>query len=218
MTASENFQTPHVPSAGHPLHGGPGHGGHNLANGPLRQTEDKLEGIIKSDPQHQRMSEVYRELEDLRQKDQTHFGKNLQAINRHLHKDGLLPNLTIVQDHYTGDDKKDHVGYSLVATDRNNPGRRVGTEVGTNHPRLPDTPASKGIYQGLSRPGRRNYTPSRDSAEGGPAADGGYDPNLAGEQVPEGERKDLIDQALKVAGVPVNEANEKAMNKIITRG
>jgi hypothetical protein len=219
MTSPEQFHHPsHNAAAEARLpHLGAQPIGHLPAQLSLSQTENKLEYIIKQDPHHQRMGEVYRELEGLRLKDQPHFSKNLTAINNKLHQDGLLPDLTIIQDRYSGADRQEHVGYSLVANGRHNPGHRVGSEVSTNHPRVAQTPTSRRYYRSLNRGGPSGYNPARDSAEGGPAADGGYDSHLDGHLLPAGQRKDLIDKALQLAGVPVNAATEAAMNKIITR-
>jgi hypothetical protein len=198
-------------------HGAPAKPGHTSPNKPLADSEGRLEDIIKHDPKHQHMGEVYKELDSLRQKDPTHFGKDLNEINKKLHKDGLLPGLTIIQDKYTGADGKEHAGYSTIATDQNNPGHRVGSEVSTNHPQVGDTPASRHHYHGMGHGLHHRYSSGRDSAEGGRAAGGGYDSHLRGASVPTGERKEMIDKALEIAHVPVNAATEAAMNKIITR-
>jgi hypothetical protein len=201
--------------APHP--GSKGHSGQPAPHGALGQTENKLEDIIKHDPNHERMGEVYRELDGLRLKDQPHFGKDLAAINNRLHRDHLLPNLTIIQDRYTGNDRKEHAGYSLISRDQNQPGHRVGSEVSTSHPQIADTPASHTYYEAMHHGRQTGFTPSRDSAEAGSAAGGGFDSHLSGQVVPEGEHKELIDKALQMAGVPVSAATEAAMNKIITR-
>jgi hypothetical protein len=190
--------------------------GSHVQASALQQSEAKIEGIVKHDPNHAHMSEVYKELDSLRSKDKGHFSQDLEAINKKLHQDGLLPHITIIQDRQTGPDGKEHTGYSMIADDPHNPGHRVGSEVGTSHPRVADTPASAHHYRSM-RHGQHGYNPGRDSAEGGRAAGGGYDGHLNGARIPKGEHKDLIDKALQIAGVPVTPATEAAMNKIITR-
>ncbi len=199
----------------HGPHPHTGNAGHTSAGSQLSQSEGRLEGLIKGDPEHNHMSEVYKELDDLRQKDGRNFRHDLTAINKKLHKDGLLPNISIVQDQYTGADNKTHVGYSLIQSDPNNKGGRVGAEVSTSHPQVPDTPASQSFYQHMH--GRSGLNSGSYSAEGGRAAGGGFDSMNAGNVIPKGEHKELIDKALEMAGIPVNAQTEAAMNKIITR-
>lgn len=187
------------------------------AKNMVNDSAQRLEDIIKHDPNHQHMGEVYKELDSLREKDSKHFNQNLQELNKKLHDDKVLPGLTIVADHYTGADQKDHVGYSVIADNKNNPGHKMGSEVSTSHPRVADTPTSHNIYHSLHHGHNSHYSPSNDSAEGGKGAGGGWDSHLKGDKVPKGERKELIDKALEKAGVPVNAQTEAAMNKIITR-
>lgn len=186
-------------------------------NEALIKTENRLEEIIKHDPGHQRMGEVYKELDGLRRTDGAHFSKHLEQINNKLHKDGLLPDMTIVQDRYTGADHRQHTGFSLVAFNNNNPGHRVGTEVSTSDPRVAETPASQNYYRTMGHGRASSYSPGRDWAEGGRASHGGYDSHLNGQVMPEGERKEMIDKALELAGIAITPEAEAAMNDIIQR-
>jgi len=191
----------------HPHHGGQ----HSL----LHDSEHKLEHILKHDPHHHHMGEVYKELDHLRTGDEKHFHHNLDEVNKKLHHDGYLPGLTIVSDHYTGADKKDHVGYSIISNNKHNPGHRMGSEVSTSHPQVQDTPTSRNIYHSMHHGHRQGF--AHDSADGGHASNGGWDAHLRGQEIPKGERKELIDKALEKAGVSVNAQTEAAMNRIITR-
>ncbi|MBU6455118.1 MAG: transglycosylase SLT domain-containing protein [Cyanobacteria bacterium REEB67] len=208
------------------------------AQEPLTQTENRIEAMLKKNPSMEGLANVYKELDQLRTKDGgpgEKFGKDLEAINKKLHADGLLPGLSIVQDKYTGADGKDHAGLSMIADNKSNPHNHVGSEVSNDHASAAQTAESSRIYHAIAqhhshdggghghghhgRHHRRHhhFDPSRDSAESGRASHGGYDRDLTNKNIPKGERKDMIDAALKHAGIPQTPQYEAAMNKIITR-
>jgi hypothetical protein len=213
------------------------------AQDPLTQTENNIEAMLKKNPSMEGLSNVYKELDQLRTKDGgpgEKFGKDLEAINKKLHADGLLPGLSIVQDRYTGADGKDHAGLSMIADNKSNPHNRVGSEVSNDHASAAQTAESTRTYHAIAqhhshdggghggghghghghgRHHRRHhhFDPTRDSAESGRASHGGYDRDLTNKHIPKGERKDMIDAALKHAGIPQTPQYEAAMNKIITR-
>lgn len=169
---------------------------HNQHERSVHKTEHRIEHDLKHHPND--LHHVFHELEHLRRHEsQTQFHQDLHEINDHLHKKGLLPKLEIVE--------TDRRGLALVA-DSENP--KHGAVISKNsHPR--ESEIEKRTYKHM------HYDGWHDSATGDGGSDGHVNDRATNAEVPQGQRKALIDQALKLAGVPVSTANEAAVNLII---
>ncbi len=189
----------------------PGYGHH----ADVAQTEKQIEKILHHNPHD--FAHVFHELNHLRHSDPNHFKKNLKTVNEDLHKRGYLPHLQIVEDDRMGSDKKVHKGYDVVADDpslKSQPGNH--TVVSTSHHAPRESEALRKAYHGMHY-GRGHYNGWNQSTEGSGGADGGFNDKAVGGHVPEGARKELIDKALQLAGLPQTPQYEAAVNKIVTR-
>lgn len=177
----------------------------------LSSATDRIGRVLKADSHD--FKGVFKELDQLREKDGNHIAKDLKAINNRLHEDGLLrKDLNIIRD-----DRHGEQGWAVISEDQGNKelGRRNRTMVSTSHdPHQSDT--LKHQYQGMHYR-RGHYSGWHQSVEGGGGAHGGFDKSAVGGHVPDGARRELIEKALKLAGVPVTEQNIAAVNKIVTR-
>ncbi len=178
------------------------------------QTIHKIEKILHHN-QHD-FAHVYKEIDDLRRHDPKHFNADLHLINKELHAHKYLPNLQIVQDDQIGKHNKVEHGYDILSKDpslKNLPGKE--TMVSTSHHAPKESEALHHAYHRMNHGHGQNLW--NRSVEGGHGANGGFDAHAVGGHVPEGARKELIDKALQLAGVPVSAATEAAVNKIVTR-
>lgn len=177
----------------------------------LSSATDRMGRVLKADSHD--FKGVFKELDRLREKDGNHIAKDLKAINNRLHDDGLLrKDLNIIRDDRCGEQ-----GWAVISEDQANRelGRRNKTMVSTSHdPHQSDI--LKHQYQGMHHR-RGHYSGWHQSVEGGGGAHGGFDKSAVGGHVPDGARRELIEKALKLAGVPVTEQNIAAVNKIVTR-
>lgn len=156
-----------------------------------------IEEHLKKHPHE--FKHVFDEIKHLHHADPKHFHRDLKEINEKLHKDGYLPHMQII------DEGHDH--FAVVA-DSDNP--KHAAVVSKNYkPKLSSREAH--TYKHMHHNGWH------DSATGGGGGNGGYDSHAAAGKVPTGSRKELIDEALKLAGLPVNAANEAAVNLIVQR-
>ncbi len=177
----------------------------------LSSTEQKVEGILKSNPHDFRG--VFSELDKLQQKDGKNIEGDLKHLNDHLHESGLLKGLSII-----GDDREGGHGWAVVAEDKANKeryGHRDGTMVSTSH-EAHESQSLEHHYHSMHYR-RGHYNGWHQSVEGGGGAHGGFDGNAVGGHVPPGARRELIEKALQLAGVPVSEQNISAVNKIVMR-
>jgi hypothetical protein len=191
---------------------------HHTASPPhhadVAHTQHNIEKILKHNPHD--FSHVYKELDQLRNHDAKHFASDLKTINQSLEKQGVLPHLHIVEDVRYHNHKSEH-GYSVVSDDaqmRGQPGNH--TAVSTSHEAPHESPELRNAYHGMHYRGG-HYNGWNSSAEGGGGAHGGFDKHAVGGRVPEGARKELIDKALQLAGLPSTPEYEAAVNKIVTR-
>ncbi len=176
---------------------------------------DHIQEHLKKNPHD--FKPVYKELDQLKAADGKNFAGNLQQINEQLHNNGELKSptpghhLNIIQN---GD------GYSVI--DDASPNPKHNAIVSTSEQEKP-SPESEQFYHHM----RHHYDGSNSGY--GPGANGGYDRHASRETVP-GEslydrhsrmyaptdaRKELIDKALELAGLPVNAQNEMMVNTII---
>ena len=193
------------------LHGGSGHDHHHHKD--LLSAEHRIEHILKKHPHD--FAHVFHELDELRKHDRKHFSADLHAINSDLHKRGYLPHLQIVEDNSTHHHKVEH-GYEVLADDpqlRGMPGKH--TIVSTSHRAPKESSRLRHIYHSMNHGHGHNLW--NRSVEGGGGADGGYDGKAIGGHIPTGARKELIDKALQLAGLPATADYEAAVNKIVTR-
>ncbi len=158
-------------------------------------------------------SHVFETIDKLRRLDPKGFHQDLKAVNDELHKQGILPGLEIIEDDRPEDLKHHAHGYSVVAEDKQNPPHNH-TIVSTTHG-APHEP--KGLRDVYGRMLDGTYNGWNQSVEGGGGAHGGFDRHAVGGHVSVGARKELIDKALELAGIPVTPENEKAVNTIVTR-
>ncbi|MGH9549242.1 MAG: transglycosylase SLT domain-containing protein, partial [Terriglobales bacterium] len=156
---------------------------------------------------------VYRELDGLRQRGGTNTDRDLQHINNTMHERGLLRGQQLVQD-----DRGNEHGWGVVAEDKQNKerdGHRDGTMISTSH--APEESAALRHHYSNMHYRRGHYNGWHQSAEGGGGAHGGFDGHAVGGHVPPGARRELIAEALHLAGVLVTEQNISAVNTIVTR-
>ncbi len=172
-----------------------------------------IEKILHHNPHD--FAHVYKEVENLRLHDPKHFSADLDKLNKELHAHKYLPNLEIVQDDHTGKNNKVEHGYDIISKDKNLPPGNY-TVVSTSHHTPEESGALRRAYHGMHYK-HGKYNGWNQSAEGGHGGDGGFDHKAVGGRVPEGARKELIDKALKLAGLQVTPSNEAAVNKIVTR-
>ncbi len=181
----------------------------------LPETQQRIEDILKKNPHD--FSQVFSELERLRGAHPKDFRQELESINKELHKKGFLPHLRIIEDDYAGKGSRtgaEH-GYAIVADDKQNPpGNR--TVYSTSHHSPHESERLRQSYHHM-RYRHGHYNGWEQSAEGSGGSDGGLSRQAIGGHVPVGARKELIDMALKLAGVPITPATEAAVNKIVTR-
>ena len=190
------------------------HAGSEHHHNALSHTEHNIEHILKHNPHD--FAHVYKELDHLRRHDK-HFAVDLEKINRDLHKHGYLPHLHIVEDDRPKQHHQLETGYAVVADDRHlrgQPGNH--TIVSTSHHAPKESSALRRAYHGMHY-GHGHYNGWDSSVEGGGGADGGFDGKTVGGHVPTGARKELIDKALQLAGLPASAQYEAAVNKIVTR-
>jgi hypothetical protein len=209
---------PHMDAATHSHLYGATHGhvtGNAHPHTGVGSTEHNIEKILKHNPHD--FSHVYKELDQLRKHDAKHFSADLKSINHDLQKSGLLPHLQIVEDNRYGRHHKAEHGYSVVSDDaqlRGQPGNH--TMVSTSHHAPHESKELQNAYHGM-RYGHGHYNGWNNSVEAGGGAHGGYDGRSVGGHVPEGARKELVDKALQLAGLPATSEYEAAVNKIVTR-
>jgi hypothetical protein len=121
----------------------------------------------------------------------------LKTLNNDLERLGVLPNLRLIEN---GEN------FLLGATSPNPQNEAVVSQS------APEPSESSNLQQNYDQSG---YNGWNASAAGGGGASGSIDQQAAAGTVPEGEHKQLIDQALRLAGEEVNPANEAAVNTIV---
>ncbi len=178
----------------------------------LSSAKERIEHSLRSAPHDFR--QVFKELNQLSEKDGKHIESHLQEINQSLHEKGLLKGLSLIRD-----DRHGAQGWAVVSEDRANlmhhQGQRDKTMVSTSHAPHQSEELKHQYHNMHYR--RGHYNGWHQSVEGGGGAHGGFDKHAVGGHVPEGARRELIEKALKLAGVPVTEQNISAVNKIVTR-
>ncbi len=190
------------------------HPGVDHHHADLAHTEHNIEHILRHNSHD--FGHVYKELDHLRRHDGKHFSADLHTINKDLHKHGYLPHLHIVEDNQHRHHHTEH-GYEVLADDPQLP-KRPGnyTIVGTSHHAPHESAALRHAYHSMHY-GHGHYNGWDSSVEGGGGANGGFDGKAIGGHIPTGARKELIDKALELAGLPVNSQYEAAVNKIVAR-
>jgi hypothetical protein len=175
----------------------------------VHETGAKIADHLKKDPHD--FKYVFGELDALHKKDPAHLGENLREVNDALHEKGLLKGMSIVRDNRDG-----HEGWAVVAEDKSNVNPKHNrTMVSTSH-EAHESSTLKHHYSSMHYR-RGHYNGWHQSVEGGGGGDGGFDKHAVGGHVPPGARRELIEKALQLAGVPVTEQNISAVNKIVTR-
>ncbi|CAN5495447.1 hypothetical protein BH10CYA1_BH10CYA1_24550 [soil metagenome] len=198
----------------HDQHGQHGHlTSAQLHNQHLRESERHIEQHLKHNPHD--FKHVFQDIEHLRKQHPHEFHRDLQQINEDLHKKGLLPHLRLIEDDHVGKHHKVHHDYEVVSDDKQNP-KGNGTVVSTSRHAPHESERLRKAYHSMHY-GGGHYNGFHQSAESGGGANGGFDTHAVGGHVPDGARKELIDKALELAGVPVTPENEAAVNKIVSR-
>ena len=185
----------------------------HLHTAHLHQTEHRIERYLSHNGHDFR--HVFHEIDHLRQQHPHQFRQDLAQLNHDLHKKGFLPHLTLIEDDRLGRHHRVLHGFDVVADDRRNP-KGNHTIVSTTRHRPTESEELKNAYHSMPYE-HGKYNGFDQSVEAAGGADGGYDKHAVGGKIPTGARKDLIDQALKLAGVPVTPQNEAAVNKIVIR-
>jgi hypothetical protein len=197
----------HIGSSHH--NGGASHNG--ASHHQVEHTVHHIEKVLDHNPHD--FSHVFKEIDHLRRHDPKHFRADLHEVNKELHAQKYLPHLQIVQDDHSGKHHRAEHGYDIIAKDpslKHLPGHY--TAVSTSHHTPRESSALHHAYHRMQHGNLWNR-----SLEGGHGADGGYDKNAVGGHVPDGVKKDLIDKALELAGLPATASNEAAVNKIVSR-
>ena len=177
----------------------------------LAATEQRVEQHLRHDAND--FAPIYRELDGLRRRDGENIVGDLKHINQTMHDRGLLTGQELVRD-----DRGDGHGWGVVAEDKQNKernGHRDGTMVSTSH--APEESQELRRHYGNMHHRRGHYNGWQQSVEGGGGAHGGIDGHAVGGHVPQGARRELIEEALRLAGVPVNERTISAVNTIVSR-
>jgi hypothetical protein len=205
-TSPDTGQHPHP----HSLH-------HDASDHGVAKAEHNIEKILHANPHD--FGQVYKELDQLRRADPSHFKTDLRTINHDLHQRGLLPHLQIVEDNRVGRGNRIEDGYAVVGDDKRLAGQPGNhTEVSTSHARPQESDSLRQAYRGMRyHHGRGQYDGWEQSNEGAGGADGGFNEKAIGGHVPHGVRKELIDKALALAGLPQDARHEAAVNQIVTR-
>jgi len=122
----------------------------------------------------------------------------------------------LVQDDHVGRHRRTHYGYDVAADDaqlRHFPGNR--TLVSTSYHARESNQLRRAYGSMHFQHG--HYNGWDQSVMGGGGADGGYHRHAVGGHIPEGARKDLIDQALQLCNLPVTAQYEAALNCVVQR-
>lgn len=201
----------HMTKHHHPEHG------HHHAETPAGETAHHIAHELKHQ-QHEaekkhhafnpNFEPVFKELGKLKHKeDAAHFHKDLDTINEKLHKHGVLPHMHIIED---GN------GFAVVA-DSTNP--KHAAIVSKSHHEPHESAQEKHMYK------KMHYDGWHSSVDGGGGSRGHYNRHATEGHIPghtdfkdytpSGTRKDLIDEALKLAGLPCSAENEKMVNCIV---
>jgi phage-related protein len=176
---------------------------------------EHIEQHLKKNPRD--FKPVYGELDDLKKADGANFAKNLQQINEQLHNNGELQSPTA--GHHLHIIQNGN-GYSVIDDASDNAQHNA---VVSNSHESRESPDSENFYKHMKHP----Y--SGHNAGRGPGSGGGYDRGASHERVPghshldrqsrmlvpTEQRKELIDKALELAGLPINGQNEEMINTII---
>ncbi|CAN5279541.1 hypothetical protein BH10CYA1_BH10CYA1_45980 [soil metagenome] len=198
----------------------------------LAATEANVERHLRHNDHN--FAPVFGELNHLRNRDSANIERDLQHINNTMHSRGLLNGQEIIRD-----DRGEGHGWGVVAEDKQNKereGHRDGTMVSTSHaPQESDQlrrhyanvhqddegqqghGGQEGHRGHQGHHGRHHYNGWHQSAEGGGGAHGGTDTEAVGGHVPPGARRELIEEALRLAGVPITEHSISAVNTIVSR-
>jgi len=178
---------------------------HHIENELKHQQNDAVKHHHRYTPD---FAPVFKELGKLRNKeDAEHFQHDLDTINKNLQKDGYLPHMHIVAD---------GSGFDAVA-DSSNPKHAAIVSKSEDAPH--ESRGEARAYRHM------HYNGWHDSVGGGGGSSGHYDRraregHVPGETnfknyMPMGTRKALIDEALKLAGLPLSEENEEMVNCIV---
>ena len=168
---------------------------HHLTHADLvHQSEEKIDKALKHNPHD--FKPIFKELEHLRRTEgNKQFHKDLDEINHHL--DHTLPHVHLMEQ-----------GKSFIAVaDADNPQHAHVISRSEHAPR--ESAKEKHTYAHMHSNGWEHALGGGGGYEGHAFRSG---PSF---QIPTGDRKELIDEALKLAGLPVNPANESAVATII---
>lgn len=181
----------------------------------VQSSEDKIEAYLKKNPHDFR--NVFQELGKLRKSDHNDklFHQDLKKIDEDLQKKGLLPKLHLIEDDRYGATGKWEKGFAAVSEGKDLPGGRRA-EVSTSHHAPHESHRLRNIYHHMHYK-HGHWNGWNHSTEGHHGAHGGYNEQGPVGKVPTGARKELIDKALELAGLPATASNEAAVNKIVTR-
>jgi|SRR5277367_237917 len=172
--------------------------------------EQRIEGHLKTHPHN--FAPVFKELQSLKSSEGTHFHDDLAAINKKLEEHKVLPHMHIIEE-----GEKD---FAVVAEDPDhktpdghNRETVVSESVGPPH----ESAQERATYAHMREHG---FDRGQDSGwEASAAANGGAYGHMRrsgiGFQIPHGEHKMLIDEALKLCGLDITDENEAAVEAII---
>jgi hypothetical protein len=181
------------------------------------QTEHQIERILDHNPYD--FGHVYKELHHLQRHtpSQGQFHQDLDYINTELHRKHLLPGMYLIEDDHVGRHHRVHRGYDVVADDpqlQRFPGNH--TIISTSHHAPRESAQLRRAY-GSMHFQHGHYNGWNQSVIGGGGADGGYNRHAVRGHIPEGARKELIDQALQLCGLPATAEYESAVDCIVQR-
>jgi hypothetical protein len=167
--------------------------------------EHRIEAHLRQHPHD--FAPVFKELNHLRHVEGAHFHEDLAAINKKLEEHKILPHMHIAEE--------GPKNFAVVAEDNTNPqhGTIVSESVGP--PR--ESTQERQTYARMEAHGFNSHHNSgwEASAPTNGGAYGHFRSSGIGFQIPEGEHKMLIDEALKLCGLADTPDNEKMVEAII---
>jgi hypothetical protein len=181
--------------------------------GRTAAAEHRIDEYLSKNKHPRNFAPVFKELSHLRHLEGEHFHADLTSINKHLEERHLLPHMRIVEH-----GEKD---FAVVADESftNRSGQTVNRETVVSESVGPpkESREEHETYRSMRAHGFDRAHNSGWEASVGPngGAYGHFRRSGIGFQIPEGEHKALIDEALRLCGQAVNPQNESAIEAII---
>jgi Transglycosylase SLT domain len=172
--------------------------------------EQRIEAHLKQHPHN--FAPVFKELQGLKALDSTHFHEDLAAINKKLEDHKVLPHM-----HFIEEGERDFAVVAEDPTHKTPDGHNRETIVSESVGPPTESPEERQTYAGMRAHGfdRGRNSGWEASAPANGGAYGHFRRSGIGFQIPHGEHKELIDEALKLCGLECTAENEAAVEAII---